>query len=235
MLFGAMGVGVLALAGCVTGYSFVQPDATGTGGYYTSAESYPVWGQDEDADFGAYDSDAGFGDYGLYGPSFTFGLGLGSACGWSCAGYYGGWPWYYGAGYYGRRRHHGHHHHGDSVASGPSPRPWLRPDHARVPPFHLAGGTSRPIAVPERPTEGLANRRALDPASFAPRGAVGGTRQSLATPERSAYAAPRPPAFVERPVPMRAVTSHDFARSAAPARAAPPPTRGSQATSTKIR
>ncbi|HEY8229093.1 MAG TPA: hypothetical protein VIG31_01450, partial [Rhodanobacteraceae bacterium] len=124
-----LAAGVLALAGCATGYSFVQP-ATDVGGYYTGVGAYPAPGYYYADGVGAYDPyGEGFGCGTLYGSSFAFGLGLGSVCGWSCGGYYGGWPWYYGgAGYYGRR-HHGHHHHGDPVASSPSPRPWLHPDH----------------------------------------------------------------------------------------------------------
>lgn len=232
-----LAAGALALAGCAAGYSFVQPGASAAGSYYTSDGPYPAPGYYYDGDVGAYDPyAAGFGYGSLYGPSFTFGLGLGSACGWSCAGYYGGWPWYYGgAGYYGRRRHHGHHHHGDPVASGPSPRPWLRPDHARVPPPHVASGATPPIAVPERPVEGLASRRTLDSASFAPRG-IGRMRQPVSTSDRPASMAPRAPAFTERPI--RMTTPHDFARpstpAAAPVRATPPPARSSHATPVKI-
>lgn len=235
----AVAAGALALAGCATGYSFVQPGATGAGDYYTSDGPYPAPAYYYDDGIGAYGGydpyAAGFGYGSIYGPSFAFGLGLGSACGWSCAGYYGGWPWYYGgAGYYGRR-HHGHHHHGDPVATGTSPRPWLRPDHARVPPPHVASGATPPIAVPERPVEGLASQRTLDSASFAPRG-IERMRQPVSIPDHAAYAAPQPPAFIGRPVQM--ATPHDFARPAAPAaaptRAPPPPARSSHATPVRI-
>ena len=236
----ALATGVLALTSCAAGYSFVQPGATGAGSYYTSDGPYPAPGYYYYDGISAYDPyGAGFGYGSLYGPSFTFGLGLGSACGWSCAGYYGGWPWYYGGiGYYGRRRHHGHHHHGDPVASGPSPRPWLRPDHARVPPPHLTRGATPPIAVPERPMESLTNRRALDSASFAPRG-IERMPRPAGLADRPAYMTPQSRAFVERPMPIQTATAHDFARPAAPAAAPmhaapPPPTRSSHATSVKI-
>lgn len=233
----AVVAGALALAGCAAGYSFVQPGTGGAGSYYTSDGLYPAPGYYYADAIGAYDPyGEGFGYGSLYGSSFTFGLGLGSFCGWSCGGYYGGWPWYYGgAGYYGRR-HHGHHHHGDPVAASPASRPWLHPDHPRVPPSHLASDAPPPIAVPERPMESLASRRTLESASFAPRGAsrIG---QPAATPDRPGYfMAPRPPAFVDRPI--GAATPHDFARPAAPAaaptRTAPPPARSSHGTSVKI-
>lgn len=232
-----LAAGALALTGCAAGYSLVQPGAPGAGEYYTGGGPYAVSGYAYDGGIAAYDPyAAGFGYGSLYGPSFTFGLGLGSACGWSCAGYYGGWPWYYGGvGYYGRRRHHGHRHHGDPVASGPAPRAWLHPDHPRVPPPQIARGAP-PIAVPQRPREGLASRRMLESESFAPHG-IERAPQPAGFPDRPAYAPPRPPAFTERPIRMS--TPHDFARPAAqpPAapRAAPSPARGNQAPSIKIR
>jgi len=227
--------GALALAGCAAGYSFVQPGAAGAGDYYTSDGPYPAPGYYYDAGMGTYDPyGAGFGYGSVYGPSFT--LGFGSACGWSCAGYYGGWPWYYsGAGYYGRRWHHGHHRHGDPIASGPSPRPWLRPDHPRVPPPQVVRGATPPIAVPERPREGLASRRMLESASFSPRD-IERVPQPASIPERPAYATPQPPALAERPIRMEAPRA--FARPAAPAaapmRVAPAAARSGHATPVKI-
>ena len=218
--------GILALAGCAAGYSFVQPDAGGAGSYYTSDGPYPAPAYDYDDGIGAYGPyEVGFGYGNLYGPSLTFGLGLGNPCGWSCGGYYGGWPWYYGgAGYYGKRWHHGHHRHGDPIASGPSPRPWLRPDHPRVPPPQVVRGATPPIAVPERPMEGLVNRRMLESASFAPRD-IERVSQPASIPDRTAYAAPQPPALAGRPIRMEAPRA--FARPAAPApapmRVAPTP------------
>lgn len=227
-----LAAGVLALAGCASGYSFVQP---GAGDYYTSNGPYPAPGHY----YGdtAYDPyDAGFGYGSLYGP---FGLGLGSACGWSCAGYYGGWPWYYGGiAYYGKRRHHGHHRHGDPVASGPSPHPWRHADHAPVPPNTGARGAPPPIAVPERPMEGFASRRMLDSASFAPHGA-GRMPRPIAVPDPPASMASHLPGFADRSMPVRAAAPHVFSRPAAPApgpiHVASPAVRSSQAPATKIR
>lgn len=227
--------GVLALAGCAGGYSFVQPGASGSGDYYTSDGPYPAPAYYYDGGIGAYDPySAGFGYGGLYGSSFAFGLGLGSVCGWSCAGYYGEWPWYYsGAGYYGRRHHHGHHHRGDPVATAPTSRPWLLPDHPRVPPRYATRGATPPIAVPERPMESLASGRRLESASFAPRG-IERMPQPAGIPDRPAYATPQPPAFAERPIRMAA--PRDFARPAAPVAVpvAPAASRGSHATPIKI-
>lgn len=226
-----LAAGVLALAGCATGYSFVQPGTADAGAYYAGDGSYTAPGYYYDDGIGAYDLyDTGYG--GLYAPPFTFGLGFGSACGWSCAGYYGGWPWYYGGATHGRRRHHGHHH---PVATAPSPRPWLRPDHPRVPPRGVARGATAPIAVPERPTEAFASRRRLESASFAPRGIARMPRPAN-IPDRPTYAAPQPPAFAERPI--RITTPHGFARPAAPVaapmRVAPPAGRSSHAAPVKI-
>lgn len=234
-----LAVGALALAGCAARYSLVQPGVAGGGDYYTTEGPYPGASHGYADGIIAYDPyGGGFGYGSLYGPSFTFGLGLGSACGWSCAGYYGGWPWYYGgAGYYGWRRHRGHHDHGGPVASGPSPRPWLRTDHAPIPPSHVARGPAPPRAVPERPMEGFANRRALESTSFAPHAVPGMMRQPVSIPEGPAYTAPQPPAFAQRPI--RTATPHDFARpsapAAAPVRTAPPPARSSHAAPVKIR
>lgn len=210
-----LAAGALALAGCATGYALVQPGAGGVGSYYTSdGGAYPPPAYYYD--YGAYDPygpDYGYGS--LYDLSFGFGLSLGGVCSWSCAGYYDGWPWYYGGIRHHGWRHHGHHHHGDPVAPNPSPRAWLRPDHARVPPRGVAGGTRPPLAVPERPIE-------LDSAAFAPHGSVRMPRP-VGIPDRPAYPAPQP-GFAERPMQMMA--PHDFVRPAAraptPPRVAPP-------------
>ncbi|HKT43061.1 MAG TPA: hypothetical protein VJQ86_12010 [Rhodanobacteraceae bacterium] len=234
----ALGAGTLALAGCATGYSFVQPDAGGAGSYYTSDSLYPAPAYYYDGGVWAYDPyGAGFGYGNLYGPSLTLGLGFGSVCGWSCGGYYGGWPWYYGGtGYYRWRRHHGHHHHDDPVTSA-SPRPWLNPDHPRVPPPGGMRGTTPPTALPERPMEGLADRRPLGSASFAPHG-IDRMMQPTGIPDRPAYPGAQPPVFVGRPMTTRMPASRDFGRPAAPAfapaRAAPPPARSGHTTPVRI-
>ena len=227
-----LGTSVVALAGCVTGYSLVQPDGTGAGGYYTD-ESYPAPAYTYDGDFGAYDPyDVAFGDYGIYGPSFTFGLGIGGPCGWGCAGY-GGWPWYYGAVVddHRWRRHHAHHHRGGTVVSAPSPRPWLSPDHPRVPPVNGIRGATPPIAVPARPAESFASRRPLESTSFAPRRDIGRVPQPARIAEHPAYPDREPASAMNRSMPIRVAPSHDFAqpagRTAAPMRAASPPGHGS--------
>lgn len=233
-----LAAGMLALAGCVSGYSLVQPGATGAGAYYTGDEPYPAPGYYYDDGIGAYDPyGVDFDDGSLYGPSFAFGLGFGNICGWGCAGYYGGWPWYYG-GYLDGRHHHRHRHHGDPVATAPLLRPWLNPDHARVPTRHLARGATPLIALPEQPMEGFAHREALESASFAPRGTYRMPRP-IAPSSQRAYMAPDPPAFDDRPLPAQPSASRGFSRPTAPAvgpmHPAPSPTHSNQASSVKIR
>lgn len=241
----ALAAAALLLAGCATGYTFVQPGAAGGGGYYTAARSYaaPSYCDDYGANawFPGY---AGFGYGPYYGSSIGFGLGFGNVCGWNCGGYYGGWPWYYGgAGYpgWGYYRHgRRHHHHGghDPVATNPSPRPWRQPDHPRVPPVMTHGATP-PAAVPERPREGFANRRPLESAGFAPHD-FPSMRPSrpMGVPARPVSMAPQAPAFSERPVRMEPTRSNP-ARNFAPARPAfappPAPINNSRTPATKIR
>jgi hypothetical protein len=181
----ALGAGALALAGCATGYAFVQPDVAG-GGYYTSDGPYPGQGYYDDYGTGPYypgTSGYGYysgtwpdaypfgwyGGYGNYGywPSFTFNLGYSNA--WNFPGYWG--PWYAGGrgcARWGCGHHrHGHRHHDDHdpVVSG-SPRPWLKPDHPPVPPG--ARGTGPDVRAPAQPVERFVNRRPLPSARFAP-------------------------------------------------------------------
>lgn len=234
-----LGAGVLALAGCASNDVFVQTD-TG-GGYYTSAASYPPPSYYADGDFGAYDPyGVAFGDYDIYGPSFTFGLGIGSPCGWGCAGYYGGWPWYYGpVSYRGWRHHHAHHHHGGTIVS--APHTWLGPDPPRVPLVDGTRGEPPPIAVPARPVENFASRRRLESASFAPQRDVGRVPPAAEIAERPAYLDldREPASTMNRSLPIRMAPAHDFARPvdrvATPMRAAPPTSHGSRAGSDKIR
>lgn len=155
----------LSLAGCATGYSFVQPDMAGSGGYYTSSEPYAGQGYYDDYGTGPYYPGTSgwgyyngswsypgpFGWYGGYagGSWFTFGFSLGGT--WGFPGYWG--PWYSGG--YGWRcnapgctqwRQHRHDGHTDS------PQPWLQPDHPPVPPQVVHGaGSARPVAVPGTP------------------------------------------------------------------------------------
>jgi hypothetical protein len=186
-------VGILALAGCATGYSLVQPDVTGSGSYYTSDVPYSGQGYFDYYGTGPYyPGTSGWGyyngtspysnsfgwygaDYGGYGywPFFNFNVGISSV--WDFPGYWG--PWYStglpvwecphrGCGHH---YHGGHHHHGehDSVA-GTAPRPWLKPDHTPLP-LHVARETAVPVAmIPNRPEEGTPEHRRLESASFAP-------------------------------------------------------------------
>lgn len=242
----ALGAAALLLAGCATGYSFVQPDAVG-GGYYTGTSAYASPGYYYDDAYGAdawFPGYAGFGYNPYYGSSISFGLGLGSVCGWGCGNYYGGWPWYYGGGGYSgwgyyRHGHHRRHHGGhDPVATNPPPRPWRRPDNPRVPP-DMRSGRTPPTAVPERPRENFANRRPLESAGFAPHAfsRMGATRP-IGVPARPVSMAPQAPVFSERPVRMEPIHSAP-ARNFAPARPAfappPAPISNSRAPATKIR
>ena len=190
----ALVAGVLALAGCAIGYAFVQPGAADSGSYYTSDGPYPGQGYGNGIspyypgpdDFGYYDF-GGFGYGTVYGPSFTFGLGFGGACGWTCVGFYGGGPWYYpgfgypyALGWY--RTGHGHHrrHHGghDPVAGAASGRR-PTPDSAPVP---FAG--HRPVQALAQPVQALANRPP-DSASFAPHDFVRAPIRLPAAPPRA--------------------------------------------------
>ena len=213
----ALGTGALALAGCATGYAFVQPDVAGGGGYYTSDAPYSGQGSlyygtgpyypgtsgygyyngtsPYSNPFGWYD---GYGDYG-YWPSFTFNLGISNV--WNFPGYWG--PWYstgwgcarWDCGHHGRRHHHHDH---NPVASG-SPRPWLKPDHPPVPPSSRSEDLSVPS--PARPMGRFANRRPLPSARFAPhdfaRGSAGRIGRPALDAPRPAMATPRVPVETE--------------------------------------
>lgn len=241
----ALGAAALLLAGCATGYTFVQPDAAGGGGYYTGAGPYAAPGY-YDGGYGAdawFPGYAGFGYDPYYGSSISFGLGFGNACGWGCGGYYGGWPWYYGGagypgGYYRHgRRHHRHDGH-DPVATNPPPSPWRHPDHPRVPPA-MTGGATPPTAVPARPREDFASRRPLESTGFAPHEFERlGPARPMGIPARPVSVAPQVPAFSERPMRMAPIQSAP-ARNFAPARPAfapaPAPVTNSRTPATKIR
>lgn len=229
--------GALVLAACATGYAWVQPEAAGSGSYYT--DTAPGYYYDEAPDW--YNA-TGFGYDDIYGPSLTFGLGLASPCGWTCAGYFGGWPWYYDYPHEWRHRRHHHHHRGDPVASASPSHSWIHPDYPRVMPYPGRGGVSV-IAVPARPVEGFASRRPLASASFAPRDFE---RPSMPQPSgiesRPVYRTPGISAFTERPMqadPVRSAPPHAFARPAAapsfaPVRAAPSRSSSDHANSAKI-
>lgn len=95
-----LAVAVAGLAGCVAGYSYVQPGYGG--GYYTGDAAYPAgYG---DGYYGGYYG----GGYG-YGSTVSIGIGYG---GYGWPGYYGGYGYGYYPGYYGRRHRGGWHGHG---------------------------------------------------------------------------------------------------------------------------
>lgn len=186
MRIAALGTGALLLAGCATGYSFVQPDVTGSGSYYTGDGPYA--GQYYGGAYGGGLYADPFGWYGpYYGSSISFSIGFGGGWGWPYysgfyGGAFGGWPWYAGYGYpiygyggYGWHRYHhrhtrtdGHHLHGwrDPVAKGTPHRPWRGPDHPRIP----RRDDSERVAAPAAPMADFAERRRLPSADFAPRG-----------------------------------------------------------------
>ncbi|MGH8115215.1 MAG: hypothetical protein ACREPS_09225, partial [Rhodanobacteraceae bacterium] len=103
----ALGASVLLLAGCATGYSFVQPEVAGSGGYYTNPEPYTGQGYYDVYGTGPYypgtsgwgyyngtwpDSSIGWfaGMYGDYWSPFLFNVGFSNV--WGFPGYWG--PWY---------------------------------------------------------------------------------------------------------------------------------------------
>lgn len=231
MRLAALGVTMLLLAGCATGYSFVQPDTAGSGGYYTS--NAPDTGDGyyyHDGTGPYFPATAGwayyngawpypdpFGWYGGYGYAslFTFGLGISNP--WGFPGYWGSWfagyPFWscVGTGCTGWRHHH--HHAGHRHGNADSAQPWLQPDHPPLSPrVARTAGSALPIAVPDRP---LHPQAALAPQAFfrgnfmhAP------TKSSTVTgfnpaPTHPAYmlSTPQEPAFTNRrvwpsPVPM---------------------------------
>lgn len=153
-LVAAMGAGILLLAGCATGYSFVQPGVAGSGGYYTSepysGQGYYDYGTGPYAGtsvYGYYDGTWPYGGaYGYYGPGYygygpqwSFNVGISNV--WNFPGYWGPWystgfplggclSWSCGGHLYrhGHRRDwHGHRRDHDSRNwrhGDPSSRPW---------------------------------------------------------------------------------------------------------------
>ncbi|TAM96294.1 MAG: hypothetical protein EPN40_09100 [Rhodanobacteraceae bacterium] len=150
----------------------MQPDAAGSGGYYTSDDAYAGQGY-----YGYYGTGPYAGAFGWYGGYYGYGspffFNLGTSNFWGFPGYWD--PWYSldfpvwvcrdGCRYHHRHGHwqhsgwNGHDPHG-SVIAHLSPPPGIRPEHALVTPGRH-NGSARPIGD-------LANRRPLDSASFAP-------------------------------------------------------------------
>lgn len=91
----ALACAATLLAGCVAPYAFVQPNAVGSGGYYTSDGVYAAPGYYSSYGPAYYDATPDYpGGYGYYGYGPSIGLSLGYSSGW------GGYPGY---GYYGSR------------------------------------------------------------------------------------------------------------------------------------
>lgn len=230
-----LGAGVLLLAGCATGYSFVQPDVAGSGSYYTGDGPYSGSGYYDYYGTGPYyPGTSGYGYYngswpysgafGYYGPGYGYGsqwiFNLGVSNVWNFPGYWG--PWYatgfpsWGC-YSWRCGSHRHHHHGSGS--------W-RHDDTRPP---AAAPTSpRPgqdfTARRERTREITAWRH--DHFVRSPRqGLTGSFAGTPALPPRIAAPAPRGTSFASmeaRPVAAPARMPTPQAVSRAP-RAAPPP------------
>lgn len=143
----ALGAGVLLLAGCATGYSFVQPDVAGSGGYYTSDGPYsgqgyydyygagPYYSGTSGYDYyngtwpygGAYGYYDPYG-YGGYGSGWTFSLGISNV--WNFPGYWGPWyttvfpsggcySWRCGSRHYRHGHQHDHSWRHEDTSSGP--------------------------------------------------------------------------------------------------------------------
>lgn len=147
-----LAVCALMLAGCATGYRYVQPNASGSGGYYTSSGPYSGAGYYDAYGTGPYYAGtSGWGYYngsspyvGVYGgyssyPGWGYwpGFGFGVSGIWNFPGYWG--PWYGGYPRYWRhcrQRHCDNHHGGHHGPDNPqdlgvvSVRPMLLSGHA---------------------------------------------------------------------------------------------------------
>lgn len=168
----ALIAGALLLAGCATGYRVVQPDAPGSGSYYTSSGPYPGSGYYDyygtgpyyagTSGWGYYNGSwpyqpwfgyAGWGDW----PWFTFGAGYSNV--WNFPGYWG--PWYTGQAWLWRGCRHRHcdrHHHRGTHGA----------DNAQ----YLGVMSVRPTVPSSQPTPQTA-RAVVLPRDFGPRGAEG--------------------------------------------------------------
>ncbi|HEX5489095.1 MAG TPA: hypothetical protein VFX04_08120 [Rhodanobacteraceae bacterium] len=253
----AVGAGILLLAGCATGYSFVQPEGAGSGGYYTSEAPYSGQGYYDyygtgpyypgTSGWGYYNGtwpyggaygyyDPGYG-YGAYGPQWTFNLGFSNV--WNFPGYWG--PWYTTGGCYswcGSHHHgHGHHHDHDSGSWHPgNPSEVGQTEQDRERAREITAWQHDYMRAPRRLTGGSAvrpelpaylRRRTPDAMSFG-----GQPTRAIATPA----AMPAPTAFSRAP---RPAAPRANVAPAPPIRLAPPPavqpTRSNAATATKIR
>ncbi|MGH8190002.1 MAG: hypothetical protein ACREP2_00965 [Rhodanobacteraceae bacterium] len=237
----ALGAGVLLLAGCATGYSFVQPDVAGSGGYYTSPEPYTGQGYYDYYGTGPYyPGTAGWGYYngtwpdnsigwfgGLYGgywSPFFFNLGFSNV--WGFPGYWG--PWYsinlpiWGCSWdCDYRRHHrrdddDEHDHEHHHRHGSTSHSWAkssdRPDRSEFARNRRARGVMPPNPRTRLSIEGFAPAHRLESASFAPHDFV---RAPARRPVAAGVGDPR--GFARTPIRQPAApgfnNTHDFARA----------------------
>ena len=228
-----LGAGVLLLAGCATGYSFVQPEVAGSGGYYTGAGPYSGQGYYDDYGTGPYyPGTSGYGyyngtrpyssAYGYYGPGYGYGYDYGSqwmfnvgiSDVWNYPGYWG--PWYttgYSSWGCGSRHcggyHHGHNHHHDHDSGS-----WQHDD-----------ASSRPVDAPDtaqntRPDFNLGRERAMEATAWRHDHYVRSPRQST-SPNFGAI--PAMPAYAGGQVPhATSFGSRDARPAGAPVRMAAP-------------
>lgn len=240
--------GAVALAGCATEYAYVQPDAAGSGGYYTSDNAYNGQGYYDwygtgpyypgTSGWGYYNGTAPYagafgwfdGGYYGFGSPFFFNLGLSNV--WGFPGYWG--PWYsidfpvWGCwdGCWRHRRHgHWRHDRGHGHAD-PDPHGSVVA-HLSPPPglkFERTAVSPRWRRDGIRPAMHFAGRRPFASASFAPHDLVRApVRRRIVVPRFDPMPAGRP-AF-QAPV-MAAMPRFAPRRSAAPAampRSIPPP------------
>ncbi|MGH8183429.1 MAG: hypothetical protein ACREPH_07210, partial [Rhodanobacteraceae bacterium] len=235
--YAAAVAGTMALAGCATGYAYVQPNA-GSGGYYTSDDAYTGQGYYDyygtgpyypgTSGWGYYNGTSpyagvfgwyGDGGYYGYGSPFVFNLGISNV--WGFPGYWG--PWYsLGFPIWGcwngcwRHHHHGHwrhdrwHGHADPGRHD-SMIAHLSPPHGLRPErLQVSPRWHRGSA---RPSPDFASRRPLESASFAPHAdARMRIRRPIAIPRFNGVAGGR---AWNPPMPE--------SRAFAPSRIAPPP------------
>lgn len=237
--------GTLVLAACAMGYSYVQPEAAGSGNYYTSDAPYTGQGYYDyygtgpyypgTSGWGYYNGTAPYagsfgwfdGNFDDFGTPIFFNLGISDV--WGFPGYWG--PWYsidfplWGC-WNGCWRHHHRHDHwrghwNDRGRNDPHDAVAATNPSSRL---WLRPGrspmASRVYRAPARPSANFASRRPLVSPSFAPPRDF--ERPAMPQPSgigaRPAYRTPGVPALAERPMlpdPVRSAPPHAFARSAA--------------------
>ncbi|MGH8184700.1 MAG: hypothetical protein ACREPH_13665 [Rhodanobacteraceae bacterium] len=236
--YAAAVAGAMALAGCATGYAYVQPNA-GSGGYYTSDNAYTGQGYYDYYGTGPYyPGTSGWGyyngsspyagafgwfdsDYYDFGFPFFFNLGFSNV--WDFPGYWG--PWYsLNCPIWGcwdgcwRRHRHGHwrhdrwHGHADPDRHDSVIAHLSPPPGLRPERLQVSPRWHRGSA---RPMPDFADRRPLESASFAPHAfAHAPIRRPIAIPRFNGMGMATRGAWIP-PVPE--------ARAFGPDRIAPPP------------